>query len=207
MKKERRYIVAKELRVDTEDKKIRGYAAVFDEETQLGPGYYEVVRPGAFAACLDTAIDCRALWNHNADLVMGRTKSGTLTLTEDDEGLRIEINPPDTETARHWVESISRGDVDQMSFGFKARKEAWVKREDSELRELLEVDVFDVSPVTYPAYDGTSVAYRSADEIINERRAATEHKPEATITNLDPQPEHEPDLGRQLDILELSRGI
>ena len=124
MQKERRYITAQELRV-ADDKLIRGYAAVFDEPTTIGQ-FIEVIRPGAFARAIKENQDVRALWKHNSDLVIGRSKSGTLTLKEDDRGLAIEINPPDTETARHWVESINRGDVDQMSFGFYARKDTWV---------------------------------------------------------------------------------
>ena len=155
-----------ELRADTDARTITGYAAVFDQETRIGSMFREVIRPGAFTRAIEERQDVRALWNHDANFILGRTVADTLTLTEDDHGLRITIDPPDTQTGRDMVESISRGDVTEMSFAFVAREEKWVEDpEQLALRELIDVDLYDVSPVTYPAYSGTSVGLRSAEDI------------------------------------------
>lgn len=140
---------------------LRGYAAVFDEMSEEMWGFREVIRPGAFAKSLGG--DVRALFNHNPDLILGRTKAKTLTLREDQRGLYIEILPPDTGFARDLMASIGRGDIDQMSFGFRTVKDAWKDEGGKVTRELLEVDVFDVSPVTFPAYPTTEIALRSLD--------------------------------------------
>lgn len=153
--------LAVELREDGDSPKIGGHAAIFDTPAEIW-GFEEVVRRNAFADSVK-ADDVRALWNHNPDVVLGRTKSGTLTLTEDDTGLAIEIDPPDTQAARDLMVSMERGDVDQMSFGFGVIEERWTTREDDlDLRELLKVRLYDVSPVTFPAYDETDVAVRAA---------------------------------------------
>jgi len=155
-----------ELRADTDARTITGYAAVFDQETRIGSMFREVIRPGAFTRAIEERQDVKALWNHDANFILGRTVADTLTLSEDDHGLRITIDPPDTQTGRDMVESISRGDVTEMSFAFVAREEKWVEDpEQLALRELIDVDLYDVSPVTYPAYSGTSVGLRSAEDI------------------------------------------
>lgn len=139
--------------------RLAGYAAVFDSMSEEMWGFREVIRPGAFAKSLGG--DVRALFNHNPDLILGRTKSKTLTLREDQRGLYIEILPPDTGFARDLMVSVARGDVDQMSFGFRTVKDSWKDENGKVTRELLEVDVFDVSPVTFPAYAETEIAVRS----------------------------------------------
>jgi HK97 family phage prohead protease len=108
----------------------------------------EVIRPGAFARAIKERQDVRALWNHNRDNVLGRTKSGTCRIIEDQTGLATEIDVPVSATRE--IESLERGDVDQMSFGFFVRKEQWTERpDDIPLREILDVDLTDVSPATY----------------------------------------------------------
>lgn len=154
-----------EVRAEGEGrKKIRGHAAVFDKETQIWD-FMEVVRRSAFDEAVETD-DVVALWNHNDDLVLGRTKSGTLKLSVDDVGLAIEIDPPDTQWGRDAVTTIERGDVYQMSFAFDVIDEKWTQREGQlPLRELLKVKLYDVSPVTYPAYKETEVSVRAADHL------------------------------------------
>jgi len=142
-------------------RKLVGYAAVFDQISEDLGGFREVIRRGAFRKTLQEA-DVRALWNHDENFVLGRTKSGTLRLEEDERGLKIEIDPPDTQWARDLLVSIERGDVDQMSFAFVPVKDNWTEGRDGKpLRELLEVRLFDVSPVTWPAYPQTSIQVRS----------------------------------------------
>jgi HK97 family phage prohead protease len=141
--------------------RLAGYAAVFDEMSEEMWGFREVIRSGAFAKSLGG--DVRALFNHNPDLILGRTTAKTLTLREDSRGLYVEILPPDTGFARDLMASIARGDIDQMSFGFRTVKDSWKDENGKVTRELLEVDVFDVSPVTFPAYPTTEIALRSLD--------------------------------------------
>jgi len=162
---ERRSMQAREFRTE-DDGKIVGYAAVFDEVTNIGGMFDEVVRKGAFARAIKEKQDVRALWNHDANFVLGRTKAGTLKLEEDRKGLWIEIDPPNTQAAHDLMESMKRGDVDQMSFAFRAVEETWTERKDeATLRELKDVDMYDISAVTYPAYEGTQVGLRSAESV------------------------------------------
>lgn len=146
---------------------IEGYAAVFNSPSDDIGGFVETIAPGAFARAVRGDDDVRALWNHDERYVLGRTKNGTLTLSEDSVGLKVRIIPPDTQWARDAIESIRRGDVDQMSFGFKCLEDAWVVNDGVPVREVREVRLFDVSPVTFPAYPQTTVSVRSrAMEVI-----------------------------------------
>lgn len=155
---ERRFFNS-ELRADSDDgNMLSGYAAVFNSLSQVIWGFREKIAPGAFADTL--ADDVRALWNHDTGIVLGRTKSGTLRLHEDDTGLRIEIDPPDSASAQ--VESVKRGDVDQMSFGFKVLEDGWDQDDEGMIiRTLRKIKLFEVSPVTFPAYTATSVGVRA----------------------------------------------
>lgn len=139
-----------------------GYAAVFGQDSEDLGGFIEHVAPGAFAKSLGG--DVRALFNHDQNFILGRTKAKTLTLTEDTHGLLAEIIPPDTAWARDLAESIRRGDVDQMSFGFRTIKDEWEEVGPGKWkRTLLDVRLFDVSPVVFPAYPTTEIAVRSLD--------------------------------------------
>ncbi len=159
---ERRAFPFMEIRVDSgEQPKIVGHAAVFDKLSVNLGGFREKIAPGAFANAIKKN-DIRALWNHDPNFVLGRNKSKTLTLAEDEKGLAIEIVPPDAQWAKDLMETIRRGDVDQMSFGFRVIKDTWefIEGKDS-IRTLQEVELFDVSPVTFPAYPQTDVKVRS----------------------------------------------
>ena len=143
--------------------------------------FREIIRHGAFTKTLQSG-DVRALWNHDTAAPLGRTKNGTLELKEDATGLHIAITPPDTTWARDAMESIRRGDVDQMSFGFVCNRDNWTKDENGfPLREVLEVELWEVSPVTFPAYPDTSCAMRSMNEAgLNGPENTEEHEqPEA----------------------------
>ena len=162
MEFEKRSIKNTELRAEGDNKPIiKGYAARFNSLSEDLGYFKEIIMPGAFRKTINDGADVRALFNHDPNFVIGRTKSGTLRIVEDDKGLFIEATPPETTWAKDLVTSIKRGDVDQMSFGFKTVKDN--KRVDNgqNIRELLEVKLFDVSPVTYPAYPQTSVVARS----------------------------------------------
>ena len=152
---------------------IEGYFSVFDSPYELWEGATEIVKPGAFAGCLDQ--DVRALINHNSTLVLGRTTSGTLTLREDDKGLwgSIRINRDDGD-AMNLYSRVQRGDVDQCSFGFDIKKETFIDLGGGKCRwEIQEVDpLYEVSVCTFPAYEDTSVSARKRDLAdIQKRRA------------------------------------
>lgn len=140
---------------------IEGYAAVFDTlSVDLG-GWRERIAPGAFKRTIGES-DVRALWDHDAKYVLGRNRAGTLALEEDARGLRIKATPPDTVWAADLMTMMKRGDVNQMSFGFYVRADEWVEEPDFGLvRVLRDVDLFDVSVVTYPAYPATSAEARA----------------------------------------------
>jgi HK97 family phage prohead protease len=166
MEKEIRTFPLAELRVEGDKKpQIVGYASVFDQKSEDLGGFREIVKQGAFKKTIAES-DIRALFNHDPNYVLGRKKTGTLQLSEDDHGLRISINPPETTWAKDLLTSIRRGDIDQMSFGFKTIKDDWEKRDGENIRSLSEVRLFDISPVTFPAYPQTSVEARSKLESI-----------------------------------------
>jgi len=148
---------------DVQDMYIEGYFAVFGQETELWPGAYEEIAPGAFDETLGN--DIRALINHDATLVLGRNKAGTLELKTDSYGLwgRIKINPNDTD-AVNLYERVKRGDVDQCSFGFNIIEEGKEWREDGTVKwRLIKVDLHEVSICTFPAYEETGVQARKAE--------------------------------------------
>lgn len=157
---ERRYGPA-EMRVNQAGS-IEGYAAVFNQLSEEMWGFREKIREGAFAKTIEEA-DIRALFNHDPNYVLGRNKAGTLDLSEDDHGLHFRVKPPDTTWAEDLRETVKRGDVDQASFAFQTIRDEWTQEPGEEIaeRELIEVKLFDVSAVTYPAYPQTSVSARS----------------------------------------------
>jgi HK97 family phage prohead protease len=157
-KVERRYLL-QEFRVTDGDKPaIQGYAAVFDSPSEDLGWFTESLDPHAFDAVMGSNPDCRALWNHNPDVVLGRTTSGTLKLSIDARGLAYEIDPPDTQAARDLMVSLKRKDVTGSSFGFIVKRDQWTDEPDgSATRRILEIEeLLDISPVTYPAYVSTS---------------------------------------------------
>ena len=143
---------------------IAGYFAVFNNPTELWPGCIEQIAPGAFASSL--GLDVRALIDHDTRLVIGRTVAGTLTLREDETGLygEIKINEHDSD-AMNLYARVQRGDVSQCSFGFDIVAEDYVVSPDGQTCTwtIREVKLYEVSVVTFPAYDATSVSARDAD--------------------------------------------
>jgi len=138
-----------------------GHAAVFDKLSVPLWGFREKVAKGAFGKSIGRGDDVKALIDHDSSLILGRSKARTLKLKEDDEGLAVEIFPPDTQVGRDAVTSVERGDLDQMSFGFRTVKDQWDRSDaDHPIRTLIEVDLFDVSIVAFPAYPDTDVALR-----------------------------------------------
>ena len=158
----------KEIRINESDGGtcIEGHAAVFDSWSETLGGTFpfkEKVRKGAFAESIGRD-DIRALFNHDPNYVLGRNRAGTLELVEDDVGLRVRITPPDTSWARDITTSIRRGDISQMSIGFVVEDDEWSSKDGIDTRELKKVRLFDVSPVTFPAYTATDVGVRAMQE-------------------------------------------
>lgn len=151
---------------DGEPAHIVGHAAVYNRwSVDLG-GFKERVLPGAFLKSIGVS-DVRGLFNHDPNYILGRTKSGTMSLSDEAKGLHFDIAPPDTQTIRDLVIApIERGDVDQCSFSFNVRDNGDVWREPKTQgglweRDLTDLELFDVSPVTFPAYPQTDVAVRA----------------------------------------------
>jgi len=153
-----------EMRTDEAGKRqMVGHAALFNDPTNLGFGIREQVKPGAFAESIKRD-DVRALFNHDPNFVLGRNRAGTLSLKEDEQGLAVIIDPPDTSFARDLAVSMERGDITQMSFAFITEKESWEYNDGKDdMRTLEKVQLWDISPVTYPAYPNTDIALKMRD--------------------------------------------
>lgn len=148
-----------EIRAEGDGNTLVGYAAVFDSPSEPLP-WTEFVRRGAFAKTINDGADVRLLVDHEG-VPLARTKSGTLRISEDDKGLRVEADLDEANPdAARVMSALRRGDVSQMSFAFEPVKDSWSK--DRKTRELKEVKLFDVSVVTYPAYEETMVQLRNS---------------------------------------------
>lgn len=163
---ERRAFAVDGLDIETRDGKpsvLVGHAAVFGQLSEDLGGFREQIMPGAFSDAI-TSDDVRALFNHDPNFVLGRNRAKTLEMSEDTTGLAIRISMPETQTIRDLVlEPIKRGDITQMSFGFSVKPggQDWATNDDGlRVRTLKKLRLFDVSPVTYPAYPQTDVAQR-----------------------------------------------
>ena len=158
-----------ELRaMDKEEKRtVRGYAATFESRSGDLGGFIESIDREAFS---ETDMeDVRALFNHDSNFVLGRTKAGTLRLMVDENGLAYEIDMPDTQLGRDMYESIKRGDISQSSFAFTIEDDEYRKEGDTVFRTIKKIKkLYDVAPVTFPAYESTSVQARKIDELKNQ---------------------------------------
>lgn len=170
VKKEIRGGIAADIRSGESGVVVSGYAGVFNQRTDIGGYFYEVIKPGAFAAAIGRD-DVSFLIEHGG-LPLARTRSGTLVLTEDSHGLKIDttLDPADPDVAR-IVPKMKRGDLDKMSFGFYATRQEWDESGDIPIRTIHEATLFDVSIVSNPAYHGTEIALRSLQDIRNDHSA------------------------------------
>lgn len=163
-----------------ESRTVEGYAALFNVTADIGGWFEERIEPGAFKEALKKS-DIRALFNHDPNYILARSTAGTLEVKEDDKGLFYRFDAPDTTFGNDFLKMLRRGDVSQSSFAFTVKKQRWEEERMSEnewkyTRIVEEVEeVFDVSPVTYPAYSETTVSARSkANEkkpIFNQNKA------------------------------------
>jgi len=162
-KRERRFLIRPvELREDAAGAPhLVGYAAVFGAVADLG-WFTETIDRGAFTKTVGED-DIRGLIDHDPCRIIGRNTAKTMTLELDDIGLKFDIELPGTTPGRDIAESVKRGDVSGCSFAFETRADSWVYTADSAARTLLDVKLYDVGPVTFPAYADTSVAVRSLE--------------------------------------------
>ena len=170
-------VVAKlEVRADPDavegSMSIQGYGAVFDLESD-GLWFIEKIEKGAFLESIDQD-DIRGLFNHDRNFILARNTAGTMSLEEDDTGLLYKMDLPDTQIARDLFKSIERLDVTGSSFSFVTQKDEWEYLDDGEtvIRTLKKVKLFDVGPVTFPAYPDTTTAVRSMNDWIDEQKTA-----------------------------------
>ncbi|MFR9804609.1 HK97 family phage prohead protease [Pseudonocardia sp. RS010] len=164
---------AVEIRSEITGNKLHGHAAVFGQAADLG-SHLEQLAVTAFRSVLaDVNTDVRALWNHNSDHLLGRQSSGTLRLSTDSEGLQFEVDLPDTTVGRDVRILAERGDLTGASFGFVPGQDSWSTVGERRMRTHTSVSrLVDVSPVTFPAYDGASVAMRAYSFGSPNRRAS-----------------------------------
>ncbi len=162
---ERRLMGPVELRAASEDRPARlvGYAAIFNLRSDDLGGFREIIIPGAFDRALSEGHDVRALVNHNPDKMLGRTASKTARLAVDEHGLHVEVDVPDTQDGRDTLTLVQRGDLSQMSFAFRTLSDEWRTEDGEPLRELRDVELFDVSVVAFPAYSATEVSLRALE--------------------------------------------
>jgi hypothetical protein len=150
--------------------KLVGYAAVWDSPTQInnegGRSFTEVIRSGAFSKAIASRGDVIATFNHNPDALLARTSNGTLRLNEDSRGLRFELDLPDTQLGRDIRALTSAGTLNGASFTFNVRTGG--DRWDGNTREVTDVYLYELGPVSMPAYEATSVGLRS--QWINDKR-------------------------------------
>lgn len=169
---EKRGLLGIETRADDSKRTLIGYAAVFNSDTTIGDYFIERIDPAAFNKAITG--DVRALVDHDTGRVIGRTKSGTLRLAVDSRGLKVEIDVPDTADGRDLWTLVERGDISGMSFGFRVTKQEWDETGDLPIRTILEVELYEVSAVAFPAYDDTSLAKRALEDARSEAEAASE---------------------------------
>lgn len=206
---EYRTFTVEEFRVLKEDDhpKIVGYAALFNKESEpikfFGTTFTEEIAPGAFKKAIKKS-DTRATFNHDPNIILGRKSAGTLNLKEDEKGLFTETTPPDTQYVRDVVLTpIDRGDIKEMSFAFTVKIEKFEEDKDKNTvkRTLVEVDyLYDIAPVTYPAYKDTSVALRSLEKWREDNKGSL---PEPTGVNSEGLDEIKPaEAGKVVEDLE-----
>lgn len=146
------------LSADNEHKKLVGYVVQWNKDSELLWGeYIERFAPNAFADSLATGKDVRALFEHDNTKLLGRTSSGTLTLVEDNIGLRFELVPPDTTLGRDLLVSVERGDIGGMSFGFRTLKNMWDFSVEPNIRTVQQAELVEITVTSIPAYPDSSL--------------------------------------------------
>gem|GEM_PF-927228 len=161
-----------ELRISEENgkEKITGFGAVYNSRSVDLGGFTEIVMPGCFERSLKENKDIKSYFNHDPNKILGRTSAGTLKVKDDKNGVHYEADPPNTTYANDLKESMKRGDVKHSSFAFQVIKDKWEEKNGEHTRYLEDADIFELGPVTDPAYLGSNskVRYRSAEKVYEE---------------------------------------
>lgn len=182
---ERRAIEVRAASIDS--RTVTGYAALFNSASQNLGGFIEYIDRDAFNEALPVS-DVRALFNHNDNYILARSSSGTLQLEIDERGLKYTFEAPNTTAGNDLLESLKRGDISQSSFGFTVDTDNWEYRGDDlpAVRTITKVKrLYDVSPVTFPAFNNTTVAIRKLNVLQqnnNKMNGNTEKKEEYIAT-------------------------
>jgi len=183
MQIEKRSIIS-EMTAEEEKRTIAGYAVKWNELSEQLGFFREKFSKGAFK---DSLLDKQqmALWNHNTDVVLGSTRNQTLRLSEDEVGLRFEIDLANTTQANDIYELVKRGDINGVSFGFYAELEDWEDRSDTAVRTINRADLIEISPTPFPAYSQSEVNVRSLEERYQEfkKKSEEDDKNNEWITN------------------------
>lgn len=192
---------------------LTGYAAVFYDGTsatefELYDDMVERIMPGAFDAVLAAGEDVRGLFNHDPDHMLGRTAAGTMVLRTDNKGLMYAIELGDTSIAKDVAEHVKRGDVDGSSFAFRVRGQRFETKDGIDIREITEVGpLFDVGPVTFPAYKATEAGYRDEKEIVAEVRASLDGRGTGAPLSIDTAKANAPPQEEDAESLRLKAWV
>lgn len=182
---ERRYFAGSDFKVEKRDHEqelnvVEGYAALFNSPTVIGDWFREEILPGAFDDVLMD--DVRCLFNHDPNFILARSNQGkgTLQLILDEKGLKYRYTTPDRQYAKDLENAIASGDVTQSSFAWNSKEDKWIHTDgEMDLRQIVKIKkLYDVSPVTYPAYTDTTVVKRSHDAFLTEKSKNIETRTE-----------------------------
>lgn len=184
---------------------LDGYPILYGVKTTIAGWFTEEIKHGAFTESIQTD-DVRALLNHDSNFVLGRNKAGTLTLVEDEKGVRCEIYLPNNSIGQDVYASVKRGDISQMSFAFWVEEEEWIQKKDElDHRTVKKGKLMDVSPVTFPAYEETEINARAiyeAREVHNSGQVAADEEKNETVDGDDQARVRMAHRRRKLDLLD-----
>lgn len=168
------------VEIKQDGQKIVGYAAVYNSLSENFGGWRERILPGAFNRSIADGHLIRALVNHDGAQVLGHTHNNRLKLNPDENGLAIEIDPVETSYGKDAIINLQEDNINKMSFAMICRKENWVEEDGLEIREIVDVDLFEVSILTVdPAFPDTSVGLRMLEEYKASKRYEAELKAKA----------------------------
>jgi HK97 family phage prohead protease len=148
-----------EVRAEGDGMSFTGYASVFNSPSEDLGGFVEYVAPGAFKRSLQSRNEVKLLWNHDSGEPLASLRGGTMQLVEDERGLKVTAQLPNTTRGRDIAELLRTKVIDSMSFGFNVIKDSWSR--DGQTRTLESVRLFEVSVVSFPAYESTTAQVRS----------------------------------------------
>jgi HK97 family phage prohead protease len=206
-----------EVRAEGDGMTFTGYASVFNSPSQDLGGFIEYVAPGAFKRSLQSRNEVKLLWNHDSGEPLASLRGGTMQLVEDDRGLKVTAQLPNTTRGRDIAELLRTKVIDSMSFGFNVIKDTWSR--DGQTRTLDSVRLFEVSIVSFPAYEATTAQVRSqptinpdqlADALLKLESGEELDEPSATlitevVNKLKANPGVEEVIDNGLDLLDLKK--